>query len=81
MALEAERQQQALARRRLRDQRESTERLAPAVRRGDLAAVQALLAKGADVTRALPPGGSLVALAEEHGRAAVAEFLQSQGIH
>lgn len=57
-----------------------TERLAGAVRRGDLSAVKALLAKGADVTKALPNGGSLVGLAKEYGRTTIAEYLRSVGV-
>lgn len=58
----------------------ATARLAVAVRRGDLGAVQALLARGAEPTRALPSGQSLVALALEHGRQAVADYLKQLGI-
>jgi hypothetical protein len=79
-AREAERERQAAEVRRVRKQQQATERLGPAVRRGDLAAVQALLAKGADTTRALPNGASLVAWAEENGQAAIVDFLRSRGI-
>ena len=57
----------------------ATTRLAAAVKRGDRSAVEALLAKGANPEQALP-GGSLVALALEHGQAALAEFLKARGI-
>lgn len=75
-----ERQQQARDLRAIRDRKESTEKLAAAVRRGDLSAVKALLSKGADVTKAISGGGSLVDLAEEHGRTAVADHLRSVGL-
>ena len=45
----------------------ATAKLANAVRSGDLKAVASLLAKGADPTRAIDGGGSLLALAEEIG--------------
>jgi hypothetical protein len=73
---EMERQEKA---REIRKQR-ATERLPAAVRRGDLGAVKALLAKGADTTTGVLNGKSLVALAEEHGRTAVAECLRAQGV-
>jgi hypothetical protein len=79
-AQEAERQQRGAEARRERERQESTERLANAVRRGDLAAVQALLDKGAEVERALPDGGSLVTFALDNGREQVAEFLKSRGL-
>jgi len=78
-AREAEQQRQFAEIRAQRDRVESTQRLANAVRRGDLGAVQALFDKGADASRALPDGGSLVALADENGRHAVAEFLRARG--
>jgi len=58
----------------------ATQRLAAAVRRGDVCAVEALLGKGADWRKALPDGGSLVDLAEKNGRTAMAGFLQARGI-
>lgn len=58
----------------------ATDRLAPAVRRGDVKAVQALLGRGADWRRALPIGQSLLRLARAHGREAVAVFLEERGI-
>jgi hypothetical protein len=79
-AAEVERQQEAIKIRVTRERDESTQRLAGAVRRGDLRAVQALLRKGADAARALPEGESLVTLAEENGRYAVAAFLKTRGI-
>ncbi len=63
-----------------RERKLATERLANAVRRGDLTAVQAMLAKGADTAAALPEGGSLVAHAETHGRTAMANFLRSRNV-
>jgi hypothetical protein len=77
---DAERRQRAKDVRNERERKESTERLANAVRRGDVAAVQALLDKGADVGAALPDGGSLVTLALANGRVAVPEFLKSHGV-
>jgi hypothetical protein len=53
--------------------------LKPAVRRGDLAAVEALLAKGADWRVAHPGGESIVDYAESHGRAKLAAWLRDQG--
>ena len=73
-------EQEAMALRRARDAEAATTRLANAVRRGDLGAVQALLAKGADPSKALPAGQSLLTLAVEHGRTAVADFLRERGI-
>jgi len=58
----------------------ATRRLAPAVRRGDVKAVQALLDRGADWQRALPAGQSLLQLAHDHGREKVATFLVERGI-
>lgn len=58
----------------------ATDRLAAAVRRGDLKAVQALLDRGADWRRALPAGQSLLGLARDHGRETVAAFLEERGI-
>jgi hypothetical protein len=58
----------------------ATQRIAAAVRRGDLKAVKALLDRGADFKRALPEGESLVVLAKNNGRDDVAEYLLSLGI-
>lgn len=77
---EAERLKSERAGRREREGKLATERLANAVRRGDLLAVQAMMSKGADVTAALPDRGSLVAHATAHGRTAMAEFLGSIGV-
>jgi hypothetical protein len=63
------------------DAANATEQLAGAVRRGDQKAVEALLAKGGNPTDALPNQGSLVDLAVQHGRTALADFLRSRGIH
>lgn len=76
---EAERQVRARELRILRVKREAAERLAPAVFRGDLLAVKALLAKGADPSQLAPEGGSLVSYAEANGRNHVAEFLKAIG--
>lgn len=73
------RQAEDKERKRIKDAENATSNLCNAVRRGDLAAVKALLQKGADVSRAMP-NGSLVALALEYGRTAVAEFLREHGI-
>ena len=64
----------------LRETQKATERLADAVRRGDLKAVKALIEKGADPRAALPQGGSLQRLAVENKRLAVLEYLQEKGI-
>ncbi len=64
---------------RIKTAADATTKLASAVRRGDLKAVQALLAHGAAAESALPGGGSLVALAREYHRDAVAEFLEARG--
>jgi hypothetical protein len=58
----------------------ATQRLATAVRRGDLKAVKSLLDRGADLKRALPEGESLVALAKDNGRDDVANYLLSLGV-
>ncbi len=79
-AAESVRPQESLKARRARERGESTQRLAGAVRRGDLRAVQALLAKGAEITRVLPTGESLVTLAVKNGRDSVAAFLTSMEI-
>lgn len=76
---EAERQERAREERLLREQREATVRLAPAIRRGDLLAVKALLAKGADLAQEALEGGSLVGYAEANGRGHIAEYLRSIG--
>ncbi len=55
-------------------------KLANAVRNGDLKAVMSLLAKGVDTTATIEGGGSLVALAEKHGRDGVAAYLRSRGM-
>ena len=75
-----QRQQEAARLKQMRDAQKATPNLANAVRRGDLKAVMALLAKGADPAVAIADGGSLVALAEANGRAEVAAFLRSKGI-
>lgn len=61
---------------RARDRRESTERIAAAVQRGDRHAVEALLKKGPDLSAALPDGGSLVDLALAHERLEIAALLR-----
>jgi hypothetical protein len=54
----------------------ATQLLPNAVRRGDLSAVVALLARGADPEHATVAGESLIELAEAHGRVAVAKLLR-----
>jgi hypothetical protein len=76
MAAEEERRIQATARRA----RDATEKLPNAVRRGDVKAVAALLATGADAQTAADAVGSLVALALEHHRESMAEYLRGAGI-
>lgn len=51
-----------------------------AVQRGDLAEVRALVRNGADIYQPLPSGRSLLALAVEYDRHAVAEFLRGWGV-
>jgi hypothetical protein len=60
--------------------REATENLPKAVRRGDVKAVAALLATGANPQESISRVGSLVAIAREHGRGAMIEYLRSAGI-
>jgi hypothetical protein len=74
------RRQEAARLRRLRESERATRNLANAVRRGDLGAVTALLAKGADWKKAVTSNGSLLALAEAAGRADVATYLRSKGV-
>lgn len=71
-AIEEERQQAATL---IRGQR-ATQRLANAVRRGDVKAVEALLLKGAEPSRVKP----LIPLAVENGRTAMAKWLEERGI-
>lgn len=79
-AIEARLAEEALLS-KVRKAADATPKLANAVRRGDILAVRALLDRGADWTMALPDHGSLVALAHEHKRTAIAELLESRGIH
>jgi len=58
----------------------ATERLPNAVRRGDIKAVQAMLANGAEPKVASLEIGGLQVLAHEHGRDAMVDFLESKGI-
>ena len=78
-AAELERQAGARKLRTERERIEATQRIAGAVGRGDLSAVRALVAKGADLKKALPEGESLVTHAEQNGRSSVAEYLRSLG--
>ncbi len=68
----------ATVRQRLLDER--AQKLADAVRRGDLKAVIALLDKGVDPQTAADRDGSLVKLADANGRGEVAAYLRSRGI-
>lgn len=58
----------------------ATARLAAAVRRGDVAAVRALIEAGAEIHKALPPGKSLFDLARENGRDKMVAFLRHLGL-
>ena len=74
--LEREREGHAKARRAER----ATHRLSNSIRRGDLKAVQALLAQGAAADTATPEGVPLIQYAESLGHTAIAEALrQAQG--
>jgi hypothetical protein len=55
----------------------ATRNLAAAVKRGDLAAVKAMLKNGADLQKTLPNGSSLVEVAIANGRIEVKEFLMA----
>lgn len=66
--------------RRVRESTKATQRLANAVRRGDLKAIKVLLEKGADPKKALGHPRSLQQLAAENQRLAVLEFLRERGI-
>ena len=57
----------------------ATRDLPATIRRGDLAAIKALLEKGADTNQVRENVGSLQALAEENERLSVVDFLQSIG--
>jgi hypothetical protein len=58
----------------------ATNNLPNAVRRGDTAAVESLLAKGADHKEAIKSAGSLMQLANSEGREAMVKFLKKHGI-
>ncbi len=58
----------------------ATEDLPNAVRRGDLKAVEALLAKGADPIKASVVSGSLRLVAEENGHESMVVLLAKHGI-
>ena len=66
------------AAKRQRDREESTKRIAAAVRRGDRAAVEALLRKDPDLKCALPDGGSLIDLALAHNQSDIAALIRSR---
>lgn len=76
MARDAERQQQAASLKAAR----ATTRVTGAVRRGDVAALEALLRTGADLAVALAPGESLVELARANRRDKMVTFLQAAGL-
>ena len=63
-----------------RDAVNATQRLPNAVRRGDVAAVEVLLKKGADWGTVVSTSGSLVKLAEDNGRQNVAQLLREKQI-
>jgi hypothetical protein len=58
----------------------ATKKLAAAIRRGDLAAVRALLARGADWQTAQEQAGSLILLAESLGHTAISVLLREHGV-
>ena len=60
-----------------RDRLESTQRIAAAVRRGDRSAVEALLKKGPELSKALPQGQSLVDMASAQGYFDIAALLRA----
>ena len=76
LAREAAREEEA----RLLRRPANTRNLVNAVRRGDILAVKALLADGADPREAMPGGGSLRELARANGRELLLQFLENQGI-
>ena len=78
--LEQERQEAAHRAKVSRDAVNATQRLPNAVRRGDAAAVEALLKKGADCAAVASTTGSLVKLAEDNGRQQVATLLRQKQI-
>jgi hypothetical protein len=57
---------------------DANQRLYNAVRRGDIKALQALIAKGANVSLPTPDGMTLLEYAESQGNSAIVELLQSQ---
>ena len=79
-ALRLARDETARAERRAGEAVKATERLRNAVRRGDTAAVAALLTKGADWRRVVQEHGSLIAYAQECGRTDVVGVLQAHGV-
>lgn len=78
-AVDRLRGEEARSLKRLRESEKATQDLLGAVRRGDLPAVRALLAKGASLQHYRNSGQSLLALAEANGRQALAEFLHGIG--
>lgn len=63
---------------RERNTRNATQSLYNAVRRGDIKALQALIAKGADVRHPVPGGMTLLEYAESQGNTAIIELLQGE---
>lgn len=63
---------------RERNIQNATQRLYNAVRRGDIKALQALIAKGADVSLPTSAGMTLLEYAESQGKKAIVELLQSE---
>lgn len=80
MSPSARAQKEAHEDRLARDAANATQRLPNAVRRGDVAAVEVLLRKGADWGTVVGTCGSLVKLAEDNGRLKVAQLLRGKQI-
>jgi hypothetical protein len=74
---EDEQQLEAKAERLKRDAIKATENLFNAVRRKDEKAVEALLNKGADISKASKEGKSVLSLAEETGNQRIIEMLRN----
>lgn len=78
---ELQRQKRSAQIKRESEAQRATKNLVNAVRRGDVKAVKALLAKGADPRYALPPDGqSLVEYAEANGKTGIADLLRPMEI-
>ncbi len=66
--------------RAMREAENATKQLFKCVRRGDVRAVEAMLAKGADFGSVVSEHGSLQAVAIENGREAVLHYLIERGV-